>query len=366
MLVPHYADVIEVEQAFELTFVAGAAFIVLVFGIRPRPWKVRIIVPPHVVWFVITATTVCVYGYMFMTTGLTLRFVALGDVQDLRFAYRDELQVSGGMLAYLILLQSNVINPIIVARGIYAKRFGMVLVGALGQFLIFSVTGYKLVLLSIPAFVGLALAHRWQGRLRGAALLGGVMGAAGLALAIDWLQGSLYYAQIFINRLLLTPGTLSAAHILVFDDRPKAMWGHSFLAGIVDYPYSVSPAFLVGTIFSGSAETSANANFIADGYANLGYPGIFIETVILIVILRLLDATGRDLPIAVTSIILLVPTLATVNSGAFTSLLTGGYLAAMILMATVPRTGWGLSRSRFRRSEACEADEITRREANTT
>ena len=173
-------------------------------------------------------------------------------------------------------------------------------------------------------------------------ILVGTMVSTIVALIVDKIQGGLLYTEIFVDRLLLAPGYLTAAHVMVFQGKPKAEWGYSFMAPFVHYPYKDTPDFIVGRVFFGSAATSANANFFGDGYSNLGYPGMFIEALALVVILWLIDSAGRHLPLPVSALILLVPTLALVNSSVFTSLLTDGYLAAIVIMACLPPGGWGL------------------------
>jgi hypothetical protein len=127
---------------------------------------------------------------------------------------------------------------------------------------------------------------------------------------------------------------------MVFSTLTKAEWGYTFMAPFVDYPHQQTPDFIVGSVFLGSPETSANANLFADGFSNFGYPGMFIEAVILIGLLWLVDSCARHLPLAVTSLILLVPTVALVNSSIFTSFLTNGFAYAVVVMACLPSTGW--------------------------
>lgn len=342
ILVPQYADILSASGSIKLASAVAANFWLLVVLADKGPKRIgQIRVPNHMIWNFLAVVTLAVYGYMLYVTGLSFRFISLAAVQDVRFAYRDAIAVSGPGLAYLIGVQGNVINPTLVARGIYGRRWFLVVAGATGQILIFSVTGYKLILLSVPAAFLVGLMFRFSARPRGYLVLAGTIISSLLALAADKFTGGFIYTQIFINRLLLIPGTLTAAHVLVFRGEAKAEWGHSFMAPFVDYPYEAAPAFIVGERFSGNAEVSSNTSLFGDGYANLGYPGILVEVVVLLLILWVVNGTASRLPIAVSSMILLVPTLALVNTSVFTSILTGGFAASVILMSVLPESGWG-------------------------
>ncbi len=344
ILVPQYADILPVTESTKLGFFVASSFllVVLLANKGPQLGKWRVYVPSHILWLSLAVVTVGIYGYMLYVTGLTFRFTSLTAVQDIRFAYRETILASGAGLGYLIGIQGNVINPVFIAKGLYERRWLPVVIGVIGQMLIFSVTGYKTVILSVPTLVLVAVMF-WLSQLPlGRWILSGTLLASLIALVVDELQGALVYTQLFVNRLLLIPGTLTAAHVLVFQDLPKAKWGHSFLAPFVDYPYEATPSFIVGARFSGNAEVSANASFFADGYANLGYLGIFVEAFVLVLLLWVLNAASAHLSIAVSSMALLIPTVALANTSVFTSILTGGYLAAVVLLLLLPRRGWGV------------------------
>lgn len=338
-LVPQYADIISRDQAFVLAVVVLANFALVVVGARfsPRFGGIRLRVRPDLFWTSIALVTVLVFSYLMVTTGLSLTMIdSFNDTRDIRFGYREAIAGSGGpILGYAIQLQGNVINPLLLGKGFLDRRWWLVGVGIFGQALIFSQTGFKMILLS--PFALIAVVWLFQGGMRrGRTLLVGVLGSSLLALVVDRMRGGmLIFTEVFIDRLLLIPGTLTAAHVMVFDNQEKAMWGYSFMAPFVHYPYSTTPAFLVGAQFTGSTQVTANANLFADGFANLGYAGITIEAVVLVLILWLIDSATRHLSMSITCALCLVPTLSLVNSSVFTSLLTGGYGFVVIVAASL-------------------------------
>lgn len=346
ILVPQFADILTPAKALELAVVETAIFAGMVVAVRKGPRRAIALnmLRSRRIWIVLAAASLVTYGYMAATSGLNIRLVSLDAVREIRFAYRDQLVTDGPVLGYLIRLQGNVINPTIMARAVYSRRWPLMALAGLGQLLIFSVTGYKLVLLSIPAIVAVALLFRWRPRLHGRNILVGAVATIVAALVADRLLGGLLYTEVFVDRLLLAPGILTAAHVLVFSSLPKAQWAHTFMAPFLDYPYQKSPDFIIGAVFFHSPKTSANANLFADGFHNFGYFGMVIEALFLVVTLWVIDWSAAYLPLAVSCVILLIPTIALVNSSAFSSAFTNGYAYAAVVMACAPRTGWGRRR----------------------
>jgi hypothetical protein len=112
------------------------------------------------------------------------------------------------------------------------------------------------------------------------------------------------------------------------------------LRWIFPYPYPVEPADLVGALFFDRPDTHANASFMADGYANFGYPGMVAACLILVALLWAIDDATRGLPAGFSRLLFLMPALTLAESGVLTAILTGGIMLAIVFCALAPRTGW--------------------------
>lgn len=344
LLVPHYVAAITPGKALELTFVIAALSMAMVLAMRYLP-AVAIRGPriaPQTVAIGVGAFTALAYAYLQFTVGLSLLAPDLGDVREIRFAWREEAAAAGPLLGYVVRILGNITNPLLIGAGVYCRRWAWVAAGFLGQLLLFPITGYKLTLLSAPAIVVLSVLFIQKRReLDGAAMLAGTATLSAAAVVADAIRGGMTFTEYYVDRLLLVPGILTTAHVAVFDNAPKANFGNTTgLSLFFDSPYSESTAFIVGREYRGNAETSSNANMFADGFANAGYLGMAVETAAFVAILWALNAAGARLPIKVTAVLLLMPTIATANSGAFTSVLTNGYAAAFLLMLVLPTAGW--------------------------
>jgi hypothetical protein len=344
ILVPQYADILDRDRSLVLAaMVAGNFLLVTVLTrLSPAAIHLRFKVEPSLLWTGVLVVSLGFYGYLLMTTGLQFRaFGNLGDARAIRFEYRDHITSAGPILGYLVRLQGNVLNPLLVAKGIYSRRWWMAGAGTFGQLLIFSLTGYKITLLSAVALLVLAVMFARSNTRNGSLVLWGITALSLVSLAVDRARGQLMLTELFVDRLILVPGTLTAAHVLVFDPLEKMRWSYSIMSPFFDNPYGTTPAYIVGAQFSGQAGTTANANLFADGFANLGWSGITIEALLLVVLLWLLDGASRHLPLPVACCILLVPAQALVNGSVLTSILSGGIGAAIAVMAVLPEDGWG-------------------------
>jgi hypothetical protein len=148
------------------------------------------------------------------------------------------------------------------------------------------------------------------------------------------------WVSLVVRRFLVTPGLLTAGYVQVFDDIEKARLAHSIFSSFLHYPYAEEPPPLIGGAFFGNPDTNANANLLADGYANFGYLGMVAACLVLVLLLWTIDDAAEGLPVGFVCLAFLMPALALADSGILTTMLTHGFLATVLLCALAPRTGW--------------------------
>jgi hypothetical protein len=343
IVVPQFADALSTLDAMEVAIWVAVSFLpVAAFGTRRA---VRGVLPsfrlsPSAFWPGLAVVSAVVYAYVLATVGLRWQLPSLADV----YGVRDEFQVvedsSSGLLGYAVPLLANVLNPLIVTRGLFAKRWIWLLTGVLGQVFIFSFTGYRSAILSPVALIGAYLLFRRSSRPASIVVLISVVSLALGMWAMDWLTSSLEYTSLLVRRFLITPGLLTAGYVAVFSDIDKVFLSHSFLSPFSEYPYAQEPPLLVGAEFFGDASTNANANLLADGYANFGFPGMLLECLVLVLLLWAIDDACRGISVRISSLVFVMPTLALADSGIFTTMLTHGLVAAIVVCMLMPRTGW--------------------------
>lgn len=359
-----YLDILDEWSAVGVALIISLIFAGTTLAVRRRAatqgFGLR--VSPTSFWLVLGLFSAFVYVYIAATAGLSFRFLSLLDVYDVRDEY-DQVLEGAGLLGYLVSTQANVINPLIIARGIYSKRWSLVAVGAVGQLLIYSGTGFKTVLFSLVVICLAAIMFRVNLRPRASTLLWGASAGLVAAAVVDRLQGSILWSSLFGRRFLFTPARLTDLYVEFFSANPKEMLSHSVLAPWFDSPYEFPPARTIALWSTGSPNASLNANLFADGFAQFGWFGAVGVAVVLVIYLRLLDRAAHGLPAAVTTLVVIMPAITLSNTSILTAMFSHGLVVALLALAIAPRGGWGTSsNSRLRKTSiASRRVEIHRR-----
>ena len=340
------------ETALLLTASVGTAFALVCLGIprtaMPTPTAsaaqdvLRVgsftVTRSVLTWTVLSVYSALTYGLMAATVGIHVRFLALDDIYDVRADYTADVG-TGGALGYLLTGQAYAVNPLLLARGLFRRRPSLIVLAIVGQFLLYSSTGFKAVLFSFVAV--LAMAVLFRGKVRSALpFLIAPLAIMTVSAAADQLQGGITWTSVFTRRFMLTPGLLSSVYTDYFSHNPVAMYGYSFLGTWFDYPYDVPPPKRISNYLVPGSTGYANANLFADGFANFGWAGIFVAAATLFVWLRGVDIASRGLPIRVAAMALVMPSITLSNTSIFTAMLSHGLLVGMLILFIAPRTGW--------------------------
>lgn len=332
--------------AFALVCVATPSTPVLARGVaRSAPGSdvlrigVRDIDRGVLTWLACGVHSAMTYGVMAATVGVHVRFLALDDIYEVRADYSADVG-TGGLLGYLLTGQAYVINPLLLARGIFRRNPSLIVLALVGQFLLYSSTGFKAVLFSFVAVLGMALLFRGVKPVGRFAFLLAPLGIMAVSAVADELQGGITWTSVFTRRFMLTPGQLSSVYVDYFSDNPVAKYGYSFLRAWVDYPYDLPPPKRIADFLVPGSVGYANANLFADGFANFGWIGIFIAAAALFVWLRFLDRASSGLPMRVAAMAVVMPSIMLSNTSIFTAMLSHGLLIGTVILAIAPRSGW--------------------------
>jgi hypothetical protein len=355
MVVPQISPALSQVDALELAvWIAISYFPVAAIGTCRT---LRGFVPHHALpaptfWMLVLVAFAALNGYVLASAGLNLELPSLTDVYDVR-AELAALENAVALLAYVVPLVANVLNPIVLARGLWARKWAWALAGVLGQVYIYSISSNKAALLSPIAVAAAFLLLRFR-RPPAAACLVAASAVSIAAVLVDrligWVPGEL--TSLIVRRIFVTPGLLTAGYVRVFDDIDKARLAHSIFSRFLDYPYLVEPPRLVGRAFFGNPDTNANANLLADGFANFGHPEMLAACLVFVLLLWAVDDAAEGLPLGFACPAVMMPALALADSGILTTMLTHGFLATVVLLALAPRTGW--PEQRFRGSAVVE------------
>lgn len=339
ILLPQYMQALTESEATWLALAVAGAFLLcraLTYGSidasRFRP------APSSRIWRTLITLAVAFYLYVYLVAGIRFQWVALDDVYNVRASFG--YTVGGTIVPRVLPWLSNVVNPVLMARGLFARKPFLLLAGIVGQVSIYLWAAEKTVLLSIPTITLLFLLVRKRRRILGYPFLAGSAGIIALAFALDSWRSSLHLTDLVVRRTFIIPGAMTDAYVAVFQDLPKSHFAELWLGSANPSAVSREPAFAVGRLFFNDPTTHANVNVWGHGYLNFGYVGILIVAVLYAVVLRVLDACAADLPPAVMVTIFAQLAIVVCNANVFTSMTTHGLFAMMLICLFLPRTGW--------------------------
>ena len=261
--------------------------------------------------------------------GLSFTF-SISDVYEQRAAYKT---ASIPFAGYFFNWCGNVVFPGMTVYWLLKKKWALCLIPLALQMLLFSATGMKSMLFA-PLFIVMALVLlRFRQKLPWC--LGAFAGLSAASSMIYELTGEIMPFSLMVRRLLLLPAKLSFYYYDFFSVTDKLLLSHSAFDFLNPYPYDSSPALMIGRLYE-NAETVANNGLVADGYMNFGVLGVFLWAILLAGVLRLVDSVGQGKDDKFVISCFIIQTVNLTNSAFFTTMMTHGFLFALLFVWLVP------------------------------
>lgn len=299
---------------------------------------IRLPLPQYVFWIIVGAATLLSNYYLISIFGLHLNITSLvsSEVYDRRLESRQLVEELGGITGYLLNWQRTVINPLLIVLGLWLRNWWLLGLGLLGQSIAFSSDAGKASLFT-PLLMGTVFwfsHHVKRFAINMLAAFSALSLTVTLVDALQWM-GDGILSSLFVRRLILTSGLLTGKYFDFFSQNPPAMLGHSIFSNFVQYPYDRSPQFLIGQMYF-SETTNANANIWADAFANFGFWGLVVFTLLLALVLYLYDSLSQKMDVRLSASLLVVPSFALTQSAFLTSLSTHGMLLILLVVWCLP------------------------------
>lgn len=307
-------------------------FLLMRWVLGGKPVALRPVhLPQHVFWPVLTGFVVLSFVVLF-SVGLRPQVLTLSEVYDQRDVYR----ASGNAVTSYLVGWLAATLPFVMVLGVSRRWPWVAIAGACGLLLLFGITGFKSYVVALVISLGVYWLNR-QGHSKAVTwfltLTAGIIAVA----LIDRALSGFTLTSLLVRRALSTAGINTGYYIDLFGDVPPYGLRHSVLSFLGDSPHALAPSRLVGTYYYGSGETAANANFMADGYANFHWVGFVLSGVLVALLLRLYDKVAAGLPLPVTASALVSVLLALANTAALTVILTHGAAVLLLCVALAPR-----------------------------
>jgi len=332
-IIPQYSLTLPQTTANQFAAVVGLSVLLIRVLTARNPFLAfrGIHIPAGYVELGIGAFTLFVNAYVILFVGLDIRFLTFADANDvaLRQGFVDASSALPFM-GYLIATQFNVLNPVLVFNGLQRGRVLPTAIGILSQGICYLSTGQKHTVLLMLIILVLHFGLRGRLWFNARTMLLTLIFVSIPSMVLDSWTSSLTLTSFVIRRFLVVPGMLAGAYVSVFDGRPKGMF-RDVIGSSVGQD---SAALTVGREFLHSSVASANANLFGHGYYSYGFTGIVIEAGFVVLMFWAADAaTFGRMKISAACALFAGPTAALTNTSPFTTLLTHGFLVAILLGA---------------------------------
>jgi hypothetical protein len=290
-------------------------------------------------WLIAVVLSIASYGLMFATFGIHFTVLAFSQAYDTRAVF---IEQASGPLNYLLDWQANVINPLFIVYGIRSRHRLPIAAGIIGDFLIYTTTGYKSVLFSAFAVIAIIYALRQKkslaSQVSASVRLGfGFAALVAVSYSLDRISHTIIWTSLFVRRMSLVAGVNTGYYFQYFSVEPKTHLAYGVIGAILGDSTAVPPPQQITIAAYHSAVGSPNANMWADAYANFGYIGVVAFTLILAAFLWVYDRAAQNVDRQAAAILIAVPGLTLANSALFTCLLTHGMLLALLVIIQWPR-----------------------------
>lgn len=274
------------------------------------------------------------YFIMIVTTSIIIytSYVYTGFRLDLNifnaYTYRSEAQdyKMTTLLLYLFSIARNIFPIFLIERLTKKKYFQFVLLLLIG-FLAYSVTGSKSALFSyFLVIIGYLLYKK-----RYITLAPLIMVIISLLSIVEILMSKKsFIIDVVIRRAFFVPGLLSYYYYNFFSINAYDYFRQSILGKLgFSSMYDVAVPQIIGDLYAGGAY--ANAGLFSDGYSNLGLLGMIIMPFLIVILIRLLESTSEGLNEKIIFIGSMTGVFSLINSNFFTSLITHGILASIVV-----------------------------------
>ena len=267
--------------------------------------------------------------------GFNFSLVSLAHVYRLRSQFTEQAEGSS-FLAYAVPWLGEVCAPFLLAVGIFRRKWLLAMAGIGCSLLVYSITGFKSVLLAPVLIFGVKKVLEFGKQKSGLLFPLAVCAVMLVCLAVDAVVGLPLMNSLFVHRLLIMPGVVTGYYFDFFSHHPFDMMSHSILRAFIQSPYAEPAPFIIGARYFMSAKADVNANIWATAYSDFGLAGIIVFSFLLAAVLRLYDLLTRALDLRLACMLIVFPAMILANTGLSTFLLTHGFLFTLLLVALLP------------------------------
>jgi hypothetical protein len=302
---------------------------------------------PRVTLFGIRTQTL-MWGLALATACLLVAYYAFGGMRnfnlDISKVYQFRKQASEalpGAFAYISSVFAKFVIPFGLIASIIYRRYDFSILFVISSIFLFGFTSNKSVIFSpIMVLLVFIFVNRYKSYsiillIFITILIIGIFNI--YVILIDGQDNILgWYNTLLIRRAIALPPLIDYHYLEYFSKNPFYHWSDSRITlGLLPAVYDLPPPNLIGKLFFGSANTSANTGFIGSGFAQGGMIGVLLYSAGVGLILSILRTYGRYLGFPFVTATMVDMVFVMIRSTDFLTLfLTHGLLLALVLLSS--------------------------------
>jgi hypothetical protein len=253
---------------------------------------------------------------------------------------RDNAEISAyGFFSYTNNWTYKIFSIFLMTLALHYRRFFLLALLLIAQTYFYAASAHKNVFLFPFLIIGIWYYFKRTSSLNVVPVI--LCSIIFISLSTFFLFDDLTVSSLFSRRVFFVPANLTYVYFEFFSINPSVLWSNSILSSYFDYPYDLPVSQRIGQ-YLGNELMSANNGYLSMGFAHLGWLGVFIYTLLIGGIIKLInDLTYKAMPIWIAIGLTLVPlrTLIT-GSDLFTVLLTHGLILTIVLIFITRKKIW--------------------------
>lgn len=333
----------DLPRAYMYFSVLAFAVVCLVRKFRLPKIKGDMIPVPMMMYGLLIIATIYIFSII-LQGGLQYFNLDILKVYEFRSIAAQNLPQIYGYFSPMV---SKVLLPFVLLLAVYRRKWLIAVLAMSGSVMMFALTGHKGPLFN--PFLVIVIYFIMRSRRSIQLLLLGYVSVILVSLVFFFIDNSnIIVGSLFLRRVYFVPAHLNFVYYDFFSTNPHTMLAGSKLTfGLIQYPYDLDSAHLIGYHYLNNVLTGANTGWLGSGYMHFGFVGMLIYAFMVGLLLSIVDMLAKRRELAISGAILFIPLFAIFQfSDLPTCMLTHGFLLALLLtwscrlkgrVASVPR-----------------------------
>lgn len=271
-------------------------------------------------------TSFVLANYYFSTDGNMV--FNLYEVYDFREKYGNVSSI--GIFGYLNSWVTKIFIVILLAWSIHRRKIILISLFIVVILFLFLLSGHKSVFQSLIIVLGFHVFFKFKKP--HLVLLISFISLIVTTLLVSFVINMPIVSSMILRRLLFVPTHLNYTYLEFFSIHEYIYWSNGILKNIIEYPYEIKPVFLIGE-YLGKDKMAANTGFIGNGFMHAGILGVFVYTIIAIILFNIINLLGSCFnKFFLYSIVFMPIFTLIISSDLLTTLLTHGLFISILVL----------------------------------